>query len=231
MLRMTVTAAVGLLLAMPATPSRAALVLGQVDGFEDGTLRDWQNGGSRNPNPATNIPSGGPGGVGDHFLRITSNGLAGAGGKLVVFNGSQWAGDYLGAGVDAIRLQLNNTGATGLSMRLILIDALDGQNLTTSAPVDLPAGGGWTTVMFPLTPANLSGGAFGTVMGRVTELDLVHSPSLISDRSSAPNIAAQLGVDDVTAVPEPGAAGSAAAALAAVACLRRRRRAGPRGLA
>src|SRR4051794_2823574 len=136
--------AVGFLVAAEATPARAAIVRGQVDDFEDGILGGWQNGGNTNPNPAANVASGGPAGATDNFMRITADG-SGAGGKLVAFNTAQWAGDYLGVGVDAIRMQLNNTGATGLSVRLILADGVDGQSLTTSSPVNVPAGSGWVT--------------------------------------------------------------------------------------
>jgi hypothetical protein len=219
-------AASGLVVWVYATPAGAAIIGGQVDTFEDGTLQNWQNGGFTNPNPATNVATGGPGGANDNYLRVASNGGAGAGGKLVVFNSNQqWAGDYLDADVGSIAMQVNNFGATNLTLRLILLDGLGGQTLTTVAPVNVPAGSGWTDVSFSLAPANLTGGNFATAMDSITELNLVHSPTVIAARSGSPNITAQLGVDNITAVavPEPGAGGAALLAAAGWTGIRRRR--------
>ena len=89
-------AAIGLLaVACVSPPVAAAVVAGQVDTFEDGTLQGWQNGGASNPNPATHVATGGPAGTDDAFMRVTSNGGAGSGGKLVVFTESLVTQDYL----------------------------------------------------------------------------------------------------------------------------------------
>jgi hypothetical protein len=215
-------------LGIAARTTSAAVIVGQVDNFEDGTLQNW-TAGATNPNPPTNIATGGPAGVNDNYIRLLSNGLS-AGGKLVAFNPTaQWAGDYITAGVGAIQMQVNNQGATALTLRLIFVNNV-GQSLGTVADVNVPAGSGWTSVSFPLTPANLSGGTFSSVMSSVTELNLVHSPSMITTRSSSPNVVAQLGVDNVTAlaVPEPGTTAAAAVAMlggaASLACSPRRRR-------
>jgi hypothetical protein len=141
-------------------------------------------------------------------MRASSNGTGTAGGKLVVFNSNQWAGDYVGAGVNAIQMQVNNQGATNLTLRLIFVNNL-GQTATTVADVNVPSGSGWVPATFSLAPANLSGASPGAVMSNVVELNLLHSPAVVSTRSSAPNVAAQLGVDNVTAVPEPAAAAAA----------------------
>jgi hypothetical protein len=221
-------AAVGLIVALEAVPAGAAIMGPQVDNFEGGTLQNWQNGGASNPNPATNITTGGPAGAADNFMRLSSNGL-GSGGKLVVFNIDQWAGNFLTAGVNAVQMDVNNLGQTNLTLRLILVDSTAGQSLTTSAPVNVPAGSGWIQVSFSLAPANLQGGNYNTVMDSVTEFNLVHSPNVVSARSLSPNIVAQLGVDNITAVvPEPGMVGLAAVALAAATGRRAGRRVGRR---
>ena len=132
---------------------------GQVDDFEDGTVQGWLT-GSVNQNPPINIATGGPGGVDDNFLRLTSTGGFGPGSKMVVFNDDQWTGDYLGSGVSSVRMQVNNLGANDLVLRLILKDDAHGQSLTTLSPVNVPSGSGWTTVSFSLNSANLSGGNF-----------------------------------------------------------------------
>jgi hypothetical protein len=213
------------LLGLPC--ARAAIISGQIDNFgtpaTPGT-QSWDT-GSNNPFPPTAITSGGPAGASDVYLRIASNGVHGPGGKLVAFNSAQWAGDYVGAGVNAIRMQVDNQGATALTLRLIFVNNL-GQTVTTVGDANVPAASGWTTVTFPLTPANLSGSSFSSVMSAVTELDLVHSPTVIPARSSAPDIVAQLGVDKVAALREPTAATAplTAAAVAAVVARRGRRR-------
>ena len=83
----------------------------QRDDFQDGTTQGWTTGGA-NPNPPTWVSDGGPEGVGDGFLRVEGNGSSGAGGNLVAFNSAQWTGDYLAAGVTAIRADLRNLGRT-----------------------------------------------------------------------------------------------------------------------
>jgi hypothetical protein len=204
-----VLAVIALLLA-PAACS--AVVVGEIDDFEDGTMQNWQAGIS-NPNGPMNVATGGPAGAGDNFLRLTSNG-SGAGGKLVAFCTDQWAGDYLAAGVTSIQMQVKNLGATSLVLRLILENESVSQNLGTVSPVNLPAGSDWTTVSFSLAAGNLTGGNYATVMSNVTTFDIAHGPNPISVRSSSPNIVAQLGIDNITAVPEPGAIVLAVAALA-----------------
>jgi hypothetical protein len=215
--------AVALLVTGVAVPAGAALIAGQVDTFEDGGLLAWQA-GITNPNAPVNVSTGGPGGpggAGDNFLRLSSNGGSSAGGKLVAFNTNQWAGDYIDAGVDAIRMEVNNQGPTSLTLRLIFVNNL-GQTATTITGVNISAGSGWIPATFPLTPDNLTGGTLDPVISNVLELNLVHSPTVISARSSAPNVVAQLGVDNITAVPEPSVTLSIVVAALATGSLRRR---------
>jgi hypothetical protein len=174
-----------------------------VDDFEDGSLEAWQAGGA-NPNPPSNSLTGGPAGLDDRFLSLASTGSPGAGGRLVAFNTSQWAGNYLLAGVTAIQMAVRNPGVTDLVLRLILQGSA-GQSVATVTPVSLPAGSDWAEVSFALASANLNGAARETVLGGVTTLNLVHSPGVVLDRTAAPSIAGRLGVDNVMAVPEPRA--------------------------
>jgi hypothetical protein len=186
------------LVAILATPATAAILLGQLDDFEGGTLQGWQA-GSNNPYGPTNIASGGPSGADDNYLRLASDGSTTAG-RLVAFNSEQWTGDYLDAGVSAIQMLVNNLGTTDLVLRLILIGA---GSLTTATPIVVAAGSGWNTVSFSLASANLTGSPYSAVMSNVAELNLVHSTNAVGHRSGAPNIVAQLGIDNITAVPEP----------------------------
>lgn len=45
-----------------------AIVVGQIDDFQDGSTQGW--GGYAVP---TNVPTGGPSGAGDKYLKLTSN--------------------------------------------------------------------------------------------------------------------------------------------------------------
>jgi hypothetical protein len=193
-----------LLLATPA----AAVALGQIDDFEDGTTQGWVVGllGAVHPAPPLNIPTGGPGGVNDNFLQLTAVGGGGAGSKLSAINLGQWAGDYITAGVTGISMDVNNFGPSDLSLRLLLADPAGGppNNLAFSSdPIIVSAGTGWQHIVFPLTPGDLTA-LFGTVtdaLSNATELRIYHS---ITDTFPIEGVVALLGVDNITAAPLPG---------------------------
>ena len=98
--------------------SAKGLVVGQIDDFEDGTTQDWGNGGAGGAPPVVNVDTGGPGGVNDNFMQITSIGGVGPGRFLVAFNQTQWIGNYIATGVISIEMDLRNQGAVNLSIRL-----------------------------------------------------------------------------------------------------------------
>ena len=179
----------------------AAISLAQSDTFQDGSTAGWSM-GEASPSQPVNVPSGGPGGAGDHFLRVTSSGLAGPGGKMVVLSGPQWFGNYLGAGVNAITMMAANFGNTDLALRLYLEGTAGDAHSATA--VSLPAGSGWTAVRFDLNPVALSGEVVGVLAG-VTGLRLYSGGAVDFPPGPAP-VAALLGLDNITAVPEPPAA-------------------------
>ena len=168
---------------------------GMVDTFENGSTDGWAS-GIPNPNPPVNIADGGPSGTGDGYLQITSSGTGGPGGRLVAFSGPQWAGDYIDAGVTAIGMHVNNLGATDLDLRLAF-ESASGNALSISA-IQIAAGSGWTQVLFPVVPSALDGPV--GVLSSVTQFRLYHNPDAVFRGTP---IVAQLGVDNVTAVPEP----------------------------
>ncbi|HEX6985824.1 MAG TPA: hypothetical protein VF170_10620, partial [Planctomycetaceae bacterium] len=162
----TIAAAV-LLIGLAQPRAATAGLIGRIDTFEDGTTQGWEInllGIGAPPTAAlpTNVPTGGPAGADDNFLRLAAFGGTGAGSRLSVVNFmNQWAGDYLAEGVTAFRMDLINLGTTDLSLRLMFA------NPTVGPPTDLafsteavvlPAGGGWTPVMFPVRPADLTAG-------------------------------------------------------------------------
>src|SRR5688572_2599860 len=115
-------------LSLLATSSALAVTSGQIDTFENGTTENWVVNllGMGSPPPETlpvNVPSGGPAGVDDNYLLLTSLGGAGSGNRLSVINFmSQWAGDYVGSGIGGIRMHVNNLGTTELALRLLFAD-------------------------------------------------------------------------------------------------------------
>lgn len=210
-----------LLLACLIQPRVAfSLVLGQIDTFEDGTTQNWVVGllGAPSPAPPVNISSGGPAGIDDNFLQLSAIGGGGPGSKLTVINISQWSGDFIAAGVGAIRMNVNNTGTTDLSLRLLFDDASGGppSNLAFSTnAIFVPAGSGWTTIVFPIQPADLSAGigSVATALMNASELRLFHSPSAMFP---GPAVIATLGVDNIQAL---GSAATAAVPVMSLATL------------
>lgn len=187
--------------------SAAAVSLGTTDTFDGGSTEGWST-GDPSPNPPVAI---------DGYLLITSTGISGPGGKLVAWPGDDFDGNYLAAGVRALAMDLNNLGPTPLSLRLYLDGPLGSTAVSRSAIV-LPAGSGWISVAFPMLPAAFDGPG-NLVLGNVSQLRLYHG---VAASYPGGNIVAQLGVDNVVAVPEPGVAWMLAGGLAALALMRRR---------
>jgi hypothetical protein len=145
-------------------------------------LRHWTRGWSASPPPLpTNIPTGGPGGSSDRYLRVSD--VEGSRVEL------KRAGNYLTAGVNAISMDLNSLGATDLSLRLLVEDPIAGpatnQAISTNAVV-LRAGSGWTSVLFHIFPGDLTAFCV-TVTGALSDatfIRLFHSPTVTFHRSS-----------------------------------------------
>lgn len=186
--------------------SARAIAFGQVDTFEDGTTMNWANGVPAN---LVNINTGGPGGAGDHYLQLSSNGNNSPGGRLTTFNLQQWLGNYIAQGVNAIEIDLRNTGTTTLNIRL----AFKAQNVMNSpgylsAPVILTTGGGWQHFSISLAPADMIavGGPaayntfFSTGIGDARIINEVGTTNLNGDL-----IIGQVSIDNIHAVPEPAA--------------------------
>lgn len=184
-------------------PAAQAVSLGQSDTFEDGTTQGWGIGsGSGGPAAPANVGTGGPAGDGDGYLKLTSLGGSGPGSRLVAFNNGQWTGDFLTAGISALRMDLRNFGPTALTIGLALNGSVSTRDVHT-----LDAGGDWQTVTFSLSPADLvpGGDAANSALGNVTQLRIFHGEAALGGGLSFPGPAmvASLGVDNVTAVPEP----------------------------
>src|SRR5688500_14521637 len=77
-----------LIVAFLSAPNAWAVTLGQIDTFEDGTTQGWIGGlgiMGNHPTPPANA-LGGLAGPNDNYLRLTSIGGGGPGGRLSVLN-------------------------------------------------------------------------------------------------------------------------------------------------
>jgi hypothetical protein len=177
-----------------------AISVGEVDTFASG-LEGWTQG---QPSTAVSrVSFGGP--DGGPYLRVIADSTASQG-RIVVFNQlPAWTGDYLAAGVSSITMDVNNLGATDLSLRLVLGNALapmsGGSWFSSTAPVNLPAASGWMSVEFPLGPDSVTlvngDEDYATVMSSVVTLRLLHATAPASVGNL---VTATLGVDNITAV-------------------------------
>jgi hypothetical protein len=203
--------------------AQGQIVFGQVDDF-DSSLEGWDF-GAASPSSPMLVANAGPAGSGDNAMQITSFGGSGPGRTPVVLNNSQWADNYLGQGVTSITLNLRNTGATDLRMRLAFRGPDSITYFATTFGFDLSAGGSWQNAQFSLAEGSLTriqgSQSYATVFGNVSEMRILHSAS---PNFRGDSIAATVLVDNITAVPEPGSTGvvlALAAALTAVVVRRR----------
>src|SRR2546423_1436711 len=181
--------------------------------------RDWSNGGAPGAPPIVNFVSGGPGGAGDHYIQITSLGGGGPGSRLTAFNRDQWLGDYVGQGITAIEMDLKNFGDDAVSIRLGFKQDLGISSPGyVSEPFIIPAGSGWQHFVFSINMASMIpiNGPFDFntfFSGNFQEVRIINAinPDLNGDQ-----VAAQLGVDNIHAVPEPTSFVLAAVGLFAI---------------
>lgn len=199
--------------------------IGQMDTFEDGTTQGWTSAllGAQNPNPPVNVATGGPSGVDDNYLLLTSNGTFGPGGRLVGINVDQWSGDYTAAGITGIDMDVKNFGTTDLNLRLLFESV--GQSgptdiATTTDGVFLAAGSDWTHIHFDISSSDLTAlmGTSDNALGNASAFRVFNSSAA---QFPGPSTISSLGVDNVEAVPEPA---TMAALLGGLAFFAKRRK-------
>lgn len=201
-----------------------AVTIRQIDGFDDGTSMGWGDQMPPIPKPPIHEPSGGPAGTGDDYLKIVATGFGGPGSRLIVFNRIQWTGDYLAAGVDRIVADMANFGNQPLFMRLaIQTDRVnsphDGTWYGSTTPQILLPDGLWHSLSFGLTSSDLSlieegERSLAETLASVDALRFLSIEDELDHEGDA--IIATLGIDNITAIPEPSSCGLALIAM--IAC-------------
>ena len=216
-----------------------AVTIGQVDNFEDVTTQNWVInllGMGSPPSPPANIPTGGPAGVGDNYLRLTSTGILNtAGSRLVGVNYMhQWTGNYIAAGITSLSMDVNNLGNTDLYLRLLFADPMDAppdNEAFSTTPIFLPAGSGWRSVVFPVGPGFLTTttGTALAALTNTTELRIFNGT--LTGGPVPATVQAQLGIDNITAagVPEPATFALLGVGFAILAGAYRRKRSSDNG--
>jgi hypothetical protein len=193
----------------------AGVVLGQVDDFQGGTTQGWHGGAS-----PINVATGGPDGIADRYLQISS-----AGGNLGTNNTTQWTGNYLAQNIDALSMNLNNTGPNPLAIRISLFG--NGGTFTTTDETVLPAGSGWVSVEFGLDDLTLTqtsgNGTLNDTLATVNTVLIRHDPDPLSPSGQMNPVVGTLGIDNITALPEPGSGWLRVAGVAALVVAARAR--------
>jgi hypothetical protein len=206
---------------LPCAGVLADVSIGTTSNFNNNDIQGWTNGQVADPV----IQLGGPAGPTDPFLRVTSDG-SGSGGKLTVFNNNaEWTGLWVSGGITRVEMDFRNFDPQGrtLSMRMgFLASAGPGQPGWCTSAFSLPADGQWHHAVFTISEAAMTrvGNALDweTVMQLSTQIRIFHS---VNPSTVGTNFASSVGIDNIVALPAPGA--GALLALAGVAAGRRKR--------
>ncbi len=170
--------------------------------FEDGTTQGWIIGNSGSAQfPPMNVSTGGPNGVDDNFLEYTSSGVPfEAGSKMVIFNTSQsGSSDFTSQGILGIRFNVQVL-TNDLNLRIAILGS--GTRICTSNAVSVAAGGGWTTVIIPISATDMEvvqgGSTIAAALSNVATMRILSSSSPTWDAPDEIN--ATLRIDNITAV-------------------------------
>ena len=131
--------------------SKAQVIANYVDDFENGTTQSWIH-AAPNANSPVNISTGGPGGVNDNYLSTSNNGVNFTNGARHIFfnNSTTWIGGFTSEGIVAIRMDIRNSGALPLHLRVAFRGGVGPSWMSTSTAVVIASGGGWSTIEIPI---------------------------------------------------------------------------------
>ena len=198
----------------------AGIVAGQIDTFQNGTPANWTNGHQTGPQV---VATGGPAGAGDRYIRVDANGLGGAGSRMVIFNRSQWTGNFTAAHVSAVDMDLKNLSTVALPMRIVIANDSSEAGWTTTNAFSLPADGNWHHAEFQLSSSAMTplpgAPTLATTLASVGQFRIL---STSSPKWEGDSITASIGIDNIAAVAVPEPICSGAVILAAGLLARRR---------
>lgn len=175
---------------------------------------------------------------GNPFLRITPNGIGGRGSRMITFNPTaDWTGDYIGAGVTGIRMDVaNRAGSDPLDLRIVIGNNGNPQQSggtwwISDSAITIAAGTDWTTYYMPLGENDLNRvgnllGELGTDSYADTFSDVKNIRILSSTVGQSPIgdlFVGDVGIDNITLVPEPRQIALGFGLLAMIVAMRRRK--------
>jgi len=176
----------------------AQVTAGQVDDFGDGMVQGWVE-GAFSPNPPTNIATGGPLGTGDNFLENISSGSLGPGGKMIMFNTTQWTGNYTSQSIIAIKFDVKVVGVINLNLR-VAFQKTGSEQISTTSAVTIVAGGGWESVTIPISASDFTIVTGATTADNVlTSVTVMRILSSVTPSWNGDAVAATLHIDNIRA--------------------------------
>ena len=187
----------------------AQVMPNQTDDFQDGTVQGWFESGT-SPNPPINLPDAGPLGAGDNCLQDNSDNSISdnfPGSRMVMRNITQWAGDYSGQSIIAIKFDARAVGAN-LTFRVSMNG--DGGSISSSNGVAVNTGDGWSPVVISIAFADMetvvsnagSGFDVAATLANCSEFRILSNP--VPSYGGEP-ILATMEIDNITASTSLGA--------------------------
>ena len=153
---------------------------------------------------AVNLPIVATDADGDNYLENVASGF-GAGGRMTMFNQSQWQGDLVAAGITEIRahVKVETTSESALTLRVgfqSLAQLGLQQGYVSLVPVVVQNDGNWYEVVFPITSDDLvaigSLLTYNQTMTDVGHFRIYHATNVAWQHFT--EIAATMGVDNIT---------------------------------